>query len=381
MRVEVITVGDELLQGRVVNTNATSIALRLTQAGFENSRQVVVGDDREVISRSVADALRRSDAVIVTGGLGPTPDDLTREALADLAGVELVRDPEWVNRLIERARLLGRSTNPAMLRMADRPATAKPVPNRTGAAPGLEMEIGSKPVFALPGVPSELVTMLDEEVMPRLERRLAGRVAVVRILRVWGMWESEVADVLADLWGEGVRAAFQISDGEVQVRIAVSGLDPQEAAARADRIAAEASRRLGESVFATDDQKVEDMVASLLVERGWRVAIGEDLTAGSVANRLFSAHPEVLAAGVIRRTEVSPLAEAEELRRQVGAEVTLWVGSGRNTDRGTTRVELGMVTPEGQLTDTFEYHGGPATVRAAAVAAALHTLRRVLSSG
>ncbi|MGH3376767.1 MAG: CinA family nicotinamide mononucleotide deamidase-related protein [Actinoallomurus sp.] len=277
VRVELLTVGDELLRGDTANGNATWLGRRLTEAGAQVTRSEVVPDELDVIAGAVDDALRRADAVILTGGLGPTSDDLTREALALAAGVKLHRDPEVEGRLRERAATRRVPLRPDVLRMADVPDGATLLPNPAGSAPGLRLTLPDGLVYALPGVPSEMRAIAEESVLPEL----GGQTVSAVVLRTATIWESVVADRLAPVEAmTGVKLAYYASPGEVRVRIEALGADllaEAEAAAR---------ELLGSSLYAGGEVTLDTVVHRLLAERGATVAVAESLTGGLLGAEL-----------------------------------------------------------------------------------------------
>lgn len=284
MRVEVVTVGDELLLGDVVNGNAAWLGRSLADLGAEVTGSVVVGDELEAITRAVTGALRRADVVIVTGGLGPTYDDLTREALAALAGVDLVRDPHLEERLRVRAARAGRTLVPMALRMAELPEGAGILPNPAGSAPGLRVELPGGVVYALPGVPHEMRAIMTETVLPELSARLGRTRTARRTLRTAGVWESELAARLAPVEAmEGVRLAYLPSPGEVRIRITATGGDAPKLLERAEAMA---RRLLGPVVYGAEEETLERVVHRLLAERSATVATAESLTGGLLGARL-----------------------------------------------------------------------------------------------
>ncbi|HSK95576.1 MAG TPA: competence/damage-inducible protein A, partial [Euzebyales bacterium] len=177
MIVEVIAVGTELLLGQIVNTNVAVIGTRLADEGFDAHYQVTVGDNLERLAATIRTAIERADAVILTGGIGPTQDDLTREALCAVTGRAMARDEAHAEAIRERIVRIRGHVAESTLRMADHPDGATGLPNRNGVALGIAMEHRGVPIFAVPGVPSEMAVMLDEQVMPRL-RRASGEPAV-----------------------------------------------------------------------------------------------------------------------------------------------------------------------------------------------------------
>ncbi|HEU5111917.1 MAG TPA: molybdopterin-binding protein [Acidimicrobiia bacterium] len=201
MIVEVIAVGTELLIGQIANTNAAFIGARLAEEGLDAHYQVTVGDNLDRLVMAIDDGLSRADAIILTGGIGPTQDDLTREAMAHVAGLPMTRDAEHAAWIEARVASQSGSVNPTVLRMADLPEGAQGLRNANGVALGVALEHEGKWMFAVPGVPVEMRAMIDCEVMPRL-RRLAGEATVLRsrLLRTWGIGESSIAEALDDLF-------------------------------------------------------------------------------------------------------------------------------------------------------------------------------------
>ncbi|WP_344837794.1 CinA family nicotinamide mononucleotide deamidase-related protein [Actinocorallia longicatena] len=282
MRVELVTVGDELLIGDIVNGNAAWMGQALTRIGVAVSRSVVVGDTPEAITGAVNDALAHADAdaVIITGGLGPTYDDRTRDVLAEMAGVALERDPMIEKRLRERAERYGVPLRPMALRMAEVPAGAAVLDNPAGSAPGLRLVLGGRPVFALPGVPYEMQAIMTGSVLPELD---SGASSAQLTLRTAGVWESVIASRLASVEAmEGVDLAYLPSPAEVKVRITASG----------EAVLAAAEERvrdlLGPTVFGIGDETLALAVNRLLIARGESVAVAESLTGGLLGAELTS---------------------------------------------------------------------------------------------
>ena len=291
MRVELVTIGDELLLGDTVNGNAAYLGRRLAEHGLEVTRSVVVGDELDTIVRALTEALSRADAVIATGGLGPTYDDLTRDALAKAAGVALVRNADLERRLRDRVAAAGREIQPMALRMADVPEGAGILTNSAGSAAGLRVELEGGVVYALPGVPFEMRTMAEEVVLPELagEHRVARRT-----LRTAGLWESVVATRLAPVEAmDGVRLAYLPDPAEVRIRISAtvdtaggSPGDGRDAAALLDEAERRARDLLGDAVYGTDEQTLDRVVHGLLAERSATVATAESLTGGLIGAEL-----------------------------------------------------------------------------------------------
>jgi nicotinamide-nucleotide amidase len=293
MRCEVVAIGTELLLGQIVDTNSAWIGAELAQAGIDSHFQTKVGDNLGRIVGCIRQALERSDAVILCGGLGPTQDDITREAIAEVMGVPLLRSPAIAEKIRALFAARGRVMAANNLRQADVPEGASVIPEMPGTAPGLICPVGAKVIYAVPGVPHEMQTMLRGTVLPDLQRR-AGLAAVIksRVLRTWGHTESGLAELLAprilelDALGNPT-LAFRASGIEgIKVRITAKAGD--DASARAILAAEEALLRpiLGEIVFGIDDQTMESVVVDLLRQRGLTLALAESVSGGLAAYRL-----------------------------------------------------------------------------------------------
>ncbi|MEU5878426.1 CinA family nicotinamide mononucleotide deamidase-related protein [Spirillospora sp. NPDC047279] len=284
MRIELLTIGDELLLGDTINGNAAWMGQRLAEHGVEVTRSVVVGDELDVIIEAVHEALGRAEAVITTGGLGPTYDDLTRDALAKAAGVPLRRDPTLEKRLRDRVEAARRPLAPMALRMADVPEGASLLGNTVGSAPGLRVELPGGVVYALPGVPFEMRTIMTEVVIPELIEDSGLHEVARRTLRTAGVWESVIATSLAEVEAlDQIKLAYLPSSGEVKIRITATGPDAeQRLAAAEDR----ARALLGDAVYGAGDDTLDRAVHRLLAERGRTVAVAESLTGGLIGAEL-----------------------------------------------------------------------------------------------
>ena len=299
MRCEIVAVGTELLLGQIVDTNSSWIGERLALAGIDCHRHTAVGDNRERMKVAFTEALDRSDAVIVTGGLGPTQDDITREVLAEVLGVDLVRDPDVVVRIEAVFGGRGRPMPASNLRQADVPAGATTIAQMPGTAPGLVCPVGAggddspKVIYAVPGVPWEMQQMLDGTVLPDLKRR-AGISSVIRsrTLRTWGRSESGLAEDLAAeidrLDAEGGPTIAFLASGMEGLKVRITAKAPTDD--EVDDLLADEEARVraivGPIVFGVDDQTMESVVLDLLVDQGLRMATAESLTGGMVGSRL-----------------------------------------------------------------------------------------------
>jgi nicotinamide-nucleotide amidase len=297
VRTELIAVGTELLLGQIVDTNSAYIGEQLAASGLDCHFHTTVGDNLGRIVLALRTALARSDAVIVCGGLGPTQDDITREAIAEVMNVGLRRDPEVLERIREMFASRNREMPANNGRQADVPEGASIIPQAIGTAPGLVCPVGHKVVYAMPGVPYEMHEMLERAVLPDLRAR-AGEAAVIasRTLRTWGLSESGLAEILEPrikLLGDGAvgvpTIAFLASGIEgIKVRLTVKAPDPRSAAELLDAETAEIRVLLGQYLFGVDGDTMESVVGDLLMERGWTIGLAESLTGGLVASRIVS---------------------------------------------------------------------------------------------
>ena len=297
MNCEVVAVGTELLLGQVVDTNSAWIGEQLAAVGIDSFHQTKVGDNHDRLVGALELALGRSDAVVVCGGLGPTPDDITREALAAVMGAELVRDEAVAERIRSRFARRGREMAANNLRQADVPAGAAVIGVQPGTAPGLVCPVRrggrDKVVYAVPGVPWEMREMMAEAVLVDLAERAGARSVIAsRVLRTWGRSESGLAEVLdgeiarLDRTGEAT-IAFLASGWEgLKVRITARAADSSGAGRALDEVEGRVRGLVGDSVFGTDGDTMESVVLGLLADRGLTLGVAESLTGGLIAARL-----------------------------------------------------------------------------------------------
>ena len=287
MKAEVIAIGTELLLGNIVNGNAAWLGRELAAVGVDVDQMTEVGDNRRRMVAALSAACERADVVIVTGGLGPTQDDLTREALAELLGVRVVRNPELEAALRARFAAAGRTEFPANnLRMAEHPEGADILHNPAGTAPGLRIRHGNAVVYALPGVPSEMREIFRCYLHDELAAAAGqGTVLLSRVLRTTGIWESEVSHRLAELDAEldatgNPTIAYLASERGTVVRISAKACDLASATALVDTVDARVRALLGDVVYGVDDDTLEGVVQRLLLDAGATVAAAESLTGG-----------------------------------------------------------------------------------------------------
>ncbi len=291
MRAETISVGTEILLGEITDTNATYISQHLAGIGVDLYFRHTVGDNMERLVGVLRTAMRRSDVLILCGGLGPTADDITREAIAEVTGRPLQRDAAAVEHLKEFFRARGRVATESNFKQCETPAGGELLDNTCGTAPGVFLDHEGCWFFAVPGPPPEMREMMRLSVLPRLAQRVraeGGGLLYRRVLRLADIGESNVATEIADIIETQTdpTIALYASPGEVKVRLATKSLDEAEAVAKLEALEARIRERLGKYVFAIDDQGMEAGVGELLRQRGLTLAIAESCTGGLIANRI-----------------------------------------------------------------------------------------------
>lgn len=408
---EVVAVGTELLLGQIVDTNSSWIGEQLALSGIDCHFQTRVGDNAGRIREVLRTALDRADAVVVCGGLGPTQDDITRDVIAEVMGVPLERDREVEARIREMFGARGRDMPANNLRQADVPQGASVMAQQPGTAPGLVCPVGSKVVYAVPGVPYEMQEMVLGTVLPDLRRR-AGAAAVIRsrTLRTWGRAESALAEDLAErieqLDGAGNPTLAFLASGIEGLKVRITAKAPDEPTAERMLAAEEQVVRglLGEIVFGVDDDTIDSVVVDLLRERGLTVGVAESLTGGLVGARLTSSPG---ASDVVRGSiaayaseikfdlldvpegpvvsEGAARAMAEGARRVLGADVGIAVtgvaGPARQDDQPVGTVVFAVVSEAGTDVITTRLPGDRHRIRDFATISLLDLLRRHLLGG
>jgi nicotinamide-nucleotide amidase len=428
VRIEIVAVGTELLLGQIADTNSKWLGEHLAAIGVASHFHQAVGDNHERIVLAFRTALARSDGVIVCGGLGPTHDDITRDAIAEVMNVPLHRDEQVVEAIRAMFGARGREMPDSNLRQADVPEGATIIPQTMGTAPGLICPVGHKVVYAVPGVPYEMSDMFDRAIAPDLMRRMAEAgettgVIASRVIRTWGMSESGLAETLAGhidqldaapADGEAgapppATIAFLASGIEgIKVRVTVRADDDATAASRLDAEEQEIRRILtaaaGDVVFGIDDEAIEDAVARVLVAGGLTLGLAESLTGGLAASRLvnvpgasawfrgsvvsYASEVKFEVLGVPEGpvvTEAAARAMADGARRVLGADVGLSMtgvaGPSDQDGQPPGTIVVGLARP-GHATEAFSFRvpGDRDRVRQYATIGALDLLRRTLGS-
>lgn len=281
---EIVASGDELMSGAVVDSNSATIARRLRDHGIVVRRKTIIGDTQGDIVQALKEASSRAAVVIVTGGLGPTEDDRTAASAAALAGVPIERNAVALEHVREIFRRFGREMPPNNEKQADLPKGAEVLANPVGTAVGFSMDLGSARAFFTPGVPREMEKMLEEQILPRLDklREASGATTALatRVVKSYGLGESKVEMELAGIkWPEELTVGYRAKFPEIHLRLYAEGAADRLVPAL-ERAEAAIRERLGVRVFGVDDETMASVLGKLLVARGWTIAIAESCTGG-----------------------------------------------------------------------------------------------------
>jgi len=406
MTVALLSTGSELTRGEIVNTNASWLAAELTSTGFHVVTVETAPDDVEVIAGAIRRLAGAARLVVVTGGLGPTTDDVTARAAARAAGVDLVRDESALLSVRRRVESFGKAMNPGLEKQADIPAGAEMLPNSNGTAPGFAVQLGESRAFFLPGVPREMKRTFTEQVLPRV-RPTAPDTAFQMRLRTYGMGESAIGQALEGLEAQhpGVVLGYRVHFPEVDVKVHARAASQSLARDLAQRATDEVRARLGTAIYGEGDESFPEIVGRALRGRGFRLALAESCTGGLIAHlltrypasdylvggavtyansaksRLVGVSEDTLRAHGAVSTEVA--AEmAEGIRRLCECEVGLGVTGIAGPTGATATKPVGLVHwavahPSGTKVGEQVFSGDRQDVQIAAAYAGLDLVRRV----
>ncbi len=348
MRAETVSIGTELLLGEITDTNAVWIAQRLAEVGVDIYFRTTVGDNVTRIVDAIRHALTRADVVITTGGLGPTVDDMTREAVARATERELILDENLLAQIRALFAKWGAPMSENNVRQAYIPHGAIPVENPVGTAPCFIVECEGKFVIALPGVPREMKHLMETRILPWLREKTGGeQIILSKTLRTCAVGESLVDSKISDLeTAANPTVGLAAHAGQTDVRITAKAKTRAEAEQMIEEMERRVRERLGDWIYGTGEETVEEVVARLLAARNWRIAIAETNTGGKIAARLRT-RPEgariiksaMLLDHVSAVNEQNAATVAEQFRAVSGAEIALAV-------LGTMEGSEGMYSPE-----------------------------------
>jgi nicotinamide-nucleotide amidase len=406
MLIEIICTGDEVLTGKIVNTNFSYISQKLEDAGLSVRWGTTVGDERETLLAAFLHAGKRADAVIVNGGLGPTVDDLSQEVAAQAAGVDLVLNEEWLTTMEEFFGRRSRVMSPNNRKQAMLPVIAEILDNPIGTACGFAMDIGKARFFFTPGVPRELRRMLEEQIIPRLLARSGVQTAIqLKRFHSYGLGESHVDALLQgieDLVPDGsAKLGFRAHYPQIETKVTVRGADAGDIERKLAPVVAEIRQRLGNFILAEDDDTLEGMILKALAARGGSLTLVETFTGGQMAARIapLPGAETIFRRGIVARdiaelwdalaltipveiTRESAEAAAQAARRQSGASHALAVLI--DLDDGPDRIDFGgsiclAIASEDEVESRrSRILGGREWVRLGAVELGLDCLRRQL---
>jgi len=405
--VEILSTGDELLTGQIVDTNSAWLMDRLWDLGVMVRRKTLVGDDRADLLAALTETTARADLVVMSGGLGPTEDDLTAECVAAALGVPLEEDAASLEAIRARFEKLGRTMTPNNAKQARFPRGAVILPNRFGTAPGFRVKLQRAELVCLPGVPTEYRGLCEEAVLPRVAASERD-VPAARLVKLIGIPESHADQAMRPVMdapeNAGVRFGYRAHWPEIHVKWSVPGPDAE---ARAERILAAVRRLFGDAVFAEGKQELSQLVVERLVARGERLAIAESCTGGLVAEMVTSvpgasatfdvgvvAYANEAKTGVLgvpaavlaahgAVSEPVARAMAEGARRRGGTTWALAVtgvaGPGGGTEeKPVGTVHLAIAGPDGTRTWARRFPGGRDRIRKTAAYDVLNQLRLLI---
>lgn len=406
---EILAVGSELLGHGRRDTNSAELSWRFTREGFRVVRRTIIGDDLPSLTEAFGEAVKRSSLVISTGGLGPTGDDRTREAVSAALARPLHEDAVLVHSLRKKYAAVGHAMPECNLRQAQVPLGAIPLANPEGSAPGLLLEHDAGLVLLLPGPPAEMRSVLSGEVLQKIRQRLHPPGVAVHVVRTAGMSESELEERIRDLYdaGEGTELTVLASPGEVEVRILSRHAEPAVAEEHAAGLARSVASRLGTAVFADEDRSLVEVLGQRLRSAGTTLAVAESCTGGMLGEELTAVPgaSDFFLGGVIAYSNevkenllgVVPAllrthgavsketarAMAEGVRQRFGADIGLSITGiagpeGGSTDKPVGQVCLGLAAQQGCEERELCFPGSRERIRRWAVGRSLDGLRRFL---
>ncbi|MDI3534136.1 MAG: nicotinamide-nucleotide amidase [Thermosediminibacterales bacterium] len=407
MNAEIISIGTELLLGQILNTNAQYLSKSLASIGINVYYRTEVGDNQKRLKSVFETALKRSDLIITTGGLGPTEDDLTKETIADVLGLELEEDFEALQSIknyFEKIKVKMTNNNK---KQALIPKGSIALPNRQGTAPGVLIEKNNKTVFMLPGPPNEMMAMYKEHVEPYLIKRGQG-IIKSKVLKFIGIGESSLEEKIKDLLrSDNPTLAPLAGRGEVSLRITAKGTEAKKVEEKISNMEKLIRARVGKYVYGVDDETLEECVGKILVDKNQTISIAESCTGGLIADKLtnvpgiskvfdrcivtysnkskieeLGVPPEILNSfGAVSKETATAMAEG--IRKVSGSKLGLAVTgiagpSGATPDKPVGLVYVALSTPENTICKNYVFNGRREIIKNRAALTALNMLRKYL---
>lgn len=292
MNAEIITIGDELLIGQVVDTNSAFLGQQLTFNGIRVVQKTAISDSPEHIKQALTEAQKRADIILLTGGLGPTKDDLTKQTLTEYFGMKMRFDDSVLKHITELFARFGREVTPTNRTQCEIPDGCTPIYNANGTAPGMWFEVNGKIIVSMPGVPYEMKSMFSDSVLPKLRAKFSLPAIYHRTVMTQGIGESWLSDTLeeweASLKKLNIGLAYLPSPGQVRLRLTAHGKDYAELQQKVDLKIEELPELVGKYMFATEDTMLQHVVGKILSERNQTIATAESCTGGYIAHLLTS---------------------------------------------------------------------------------------------
>jgi nicotinamide-nucleotide amidase len=415
-RAAILAIGSELLTPNRIDTNSLFITNALNAVGIDLVFKAVAGDDRAELQALLVHALSRADLVVLTGGLGPTDDDVTREVVAAHLGLPLTEDPAITDRIRRRFEARGWVMPEINRRQAMVPSGALVIANPNGTAPGLWIEHSGQGLLLVPGPPREMRPMVEQIVAERLRPRADGRLLVRRVLKIAGRSESRVEELTQPVysrWRElptPIETTILAAPGQIELHLSARGTDAELLDTVLGRATAEIEAVLHHDLFSRTGESIEEVVGALLIARSWRIALAESCTGGLATSRLTdvpgsSAYVERSVVTYSNESKVDllgvgadllatfgavsePVAQAmaEGIRRRAGVDVGIGITGIAGPTGGTVSKPVGMVcisvvTPEQTVVRTFRFPGNRELVKTFATVTALDMVRRIILEG
>lgn len=408
MRVEIVTTGDEILQGIIADTNSAWIARRCHMLGHEVISHTSIGDNSKDIQDALKKASERAECVIVSGGLGPTIDDITVEAATKAFGVPLKLDNEVLEEIQNFFKRVGRPMAKTNEKQAMIPQGGKPLTNNVGTAPGIQVKLGKAEFFFLPGVPRELYPMFEDSVMPWLKSQVKGHMEML-VLRCFGMPEANIDELLTGVELYGAQLGFRVKYPEIHLKLIARSDDAAKSKKSVKQAASAIKERLGDVVYSEGETGMVEVVGRMLRGKGMTLAVAESCTGGLLSNmitdvpgasdyfersvvsysnkskqELLGVSTETLRAhGAVSRE--TALAMAEGIKRLSGASIGIGITGIAGPGGGTPEKPVGLVhmayaSPDSSLAFEHHFQGKRDRVKLIAAMSALNMIRKYLLS-
>jgi competence/damage-inducible protein CinA-like protein len=358
---EIVTIGTEILLGDITDTNARYLARSLRDQGIELYRKTTIGDNASRIAQVIQECMQRAEIIITTGGLGPTVDDPTRQAIATALGIDLEYREELWKQIQERFRRYGRVPTENNKRQAYIPKGAIVIENPVGTAPAFFVEAGRNVICALPGVPREMEYLMEQTVIPYFRQKYNLHTIIrTRILHTTGVGESQVDDLIGDMEQlSNPTVGLLAHSGQVDVRITVKAETEDEAIHQIGSVEQELRTRLGNWIYGADEETLEQVVHAHLISKGWRLCAVEAGLHGELVRRL-SYLPDLMMRGEVLPNPIAPETLEQEIKDFViHNAVEVGIGVTIHPNQQQQDIHIALITPEGNHSSQYSFGGPP----------------------